>query len=226
MAWIDLRFSSRFPTWPVYLLGCVPAILIFYAALTGDLGADPVKSLEREMGEWGLRFIIAGLAVTPLRRLLGINLLKYRRALGLLAYFYVCLHLLAYLVLDQGLDWRAIWTDIVKRPYITFGMAGFLMLLPLAATSWNGAIRRLGGRAWNRLHRLVYPAALAGAVHYILLVKSWPPEPLIYGGIILALLGLRLNWAWGRYNGRAGGSARPTAPVPADVPPTPPSAPR
>ncbi len=188
----NLRIQPRLPTWPVYLLGLLPFLAYVWQGFYGDLGADPLKTLERGLGEWALRFIIAGLAVTPLRREFGIGLLKYRRALGLLAFFYVLLHLTVYVWPDQGLDWRAIWADIVKRPYITIGMAGFLMLLPLAATSFNAAIRWLGGRNWNRLHRLVYPAALAAAAHYVLLVKSWPLEPLVYAAIVLVLLGWRV----------------------------------
>ncbi|MFV3076254.1 protein-methionine-sulfoxide reductase heme-binding subunit MsrQ [Niveispirillum fermenti] len=186
------RPPPRMPTWPVYLLGLVPAVYYFWQGIYGDLGADPLKVLEHALGEWALRFLIAGLAVTPLRRELGINLLKYRRALGLLAFLYVLLHLGVYAVLDQGLDWRSVGADILRRPYITVGMAGFLLLLPLAATSFNAAIRWLGGRNWSRLHKLVYPAALAGALHYVMLVKSWPLEPLVYAAIVLALLGWRL----------------------------------
>ncbi|MFY8095814.1 MAG: protein-methionine-sulfoxide reductase heme-binding subunit MsrQ [Niveispirillum sp.] len=192
MAIANLRIQPRFPTWPVYLAGLLPALWYLYQAIYGDLGADPLKVLEHAMGEWALRFLILGLAITPLRRELGIGLLKYRRAVGLTAFLYVVLHLLVYLLLDQGLDWTAIWADILKRPYITIGMAGFLLLLPLAATSFNAAIRWLGGRTWNRLHKLVYPAVLAGAVHYVMLVKSWPPEPLVYLAIVLALLGWRV----------------------------------
>lgn len=192
MAIANLRIQPRFPTWPVYLAGLLPALWYAYQILYGDLGADPAKTLEHAMGEWALRFLILGLAVTPLRREFGISLLKYRRAIGLTAFLYVLLHLAVYLLLDQGLDWSAIWADIVKRPYITIGMAGLVLLLPLAATSFNAAIRWIGGRNWNRLHTLVYPAVLAGAVHYVMLVKSWPPEPLVYLGIVLALLGWRV----------------------------------
>ena len=156
------------------------------------LGADPLAVLERDLGVWALRLLIAGLTITPLRQVLGINLLRYRRALGLLAFSYVVLHLPPYLVLDQGLDWAAIFADIVKRPYITVGMASFVLLVPLAATSNNASIRRLGGQAWARLHKLVYIAAAGGALHYVLLVKSWPLEPLVYAAIVAGLLAYRL----------------------------------
>jgi sulfoxide reductase heme-binding subunit YedZ len=189
------RLSSalqRVPVWLVYALGFVPAVAYFALGVMDELGADPMKVLERELGEWALIFLIMGLCVTPLRQLLGLSLLRYRRALGLLGFWYVGLHLVTYMVLDQGLDWAAIWADIVKRPYITVGMASFVLLVPLAATSNSLSIRRLGASAWNRLHKLVYVAAAGGALHYLLVVKSWPLEPLIYAAIIAALLAWRV----------------------------------
>ena len=179
------------PRWAVYALGLAPAAIYFALGLTDRLGADPLNALERELGEWGLRFLIAGLLVTPLRQAAGVNLLRYRRALGLLAFTYAALHLTVYMVLDQGLDWAAIWADIVKRPYITVGMASFILLVPLAVTSNNLSIRRLGGAAWARLHKLVYLAAAGAALHYVLLVKAWPTEPLVYAAIVAALLAYR-----------------------------------
>lgn len=178
----------RIPIWLVYLVGLVPAVLYFTWGVLDQLGADPMRTLEQELGQWALRFLIATLCVTPLRQLIGLNLLRYRRALGLLAFYYAALHLTTYLVLDQGFDWSAIWADIVKRPYITIGMMSFMLLVPLAVTSNNASIRKLGAQGWNRLHKLVYVAAAGGATHYVLLVKSWPLEPLIYAAIVLALL--------------------------------------
>jgi len=180
------------PKIAVYLVGFVPAVWLFYQGINDRLGADPMRYLEQALGLWALRFLIASLTVTPLRQLFGVNLLRYRRALGLLAFYYAALHLVTYLVLDQNLDLAAIWADIVKRPYITIGMATFIVLIPLAVTSNNAAIRRLGGQAWARLHRLVYAAAVGAALHFLLVVKSWPPEPLVYGAIVLVLLGYRL----------------------------------
>jgi methionine sulfoxide reductase heme-binding subunit len=180
------------PKIAVYLVGFVPAVWLFYQGLNDRLGADPMRYLEQALGLWALRFLIATLTVTPLRQLFGINLLRYRRALGLLAFYYACLHLLTYTVLDQGLDFAAIGADIVKRPYITIGMATFSILVPLAVTSNNAAIRRLGGQAWAKLHRLVYLAAIGAALHFVLVVKSWPPEPLVYAAIVAALLGYRI----------------------------------
>ena len=176
----------------LYPIGLIPAAWTFYLGVIDQLGADPMKALERSLGEWALRFLIACLAITPLRRLTGISLLRYRRAIGLLAFIYASLHLTTYLVLDQGLAWAAIWADIVKRPFITVGMLAFLVLVPLAATSNNASIRHLGGAAWARLHRWVYLAAAAAAAHYVMVVKAWPLEPLVYAAIVALLLGYRL----------------------------------
>lgn len=175
----------------LYPIGMIPAAWTFYLGVTDQLGADPMKVLERSLGEWSLRFLILGLAITPLRRLTGISLLRYRRAIGLLAFAYATLHLLTYMVLDQVLDWGAIWADIVKRPFITVGMAAFLILVPLALTSSNAAIRKLGAVRWSRLHRWVYLAAAAAAVHFVMVVKAWPLEPLIYAALVAILLGYR-----------------------------------
>jgi methionine sulfoxide reductase heme-binding subunit len=180
------------PKIAIYIVGFIPAIWLFYEGLNDRLGADPMRYLEQSLGLWALRFLIATLSITPLRQLLNINLLRYRRAIGLLAFYYAALHLTTYLVLDQGLDFAAIFADIVKRPYITIGMATFIVLVPLAVTSNNASIRRLGGQTWARLHRLVYLAAIGAALHFLLVVKSWPPEPLVYAAIVGALLGYRL----------------------------------
>ena len=176
----------------IYVMGMLPAAWYLYLGVMDQLGADPQKTLERLLGLWALRFLIACLAITPLRRLGGPNLARYRRAVGLLAFYYAALHLTVYMLLDQGLDLAAIWADIVKRPYITVGMGAFLVLVPLAITSNAPMIKRLGGAAWQRLHRLVYVAAAAAAGHFIMVVKSWPAEPLIYAAIVAALLLFRL----------------------------------
>ncbi|WP_137387856.1 protein-methionine-sulfoxide reductase heme-binding subunit MsrQ [Rhodoligotrophos defluvii] len=183
--------SPRAINWLIYVVGFMPGLWTFYLGAMDQLGADPVKVLEHTLGLWTLRFLILTLAVTPLRELTRINLLRYRRALGLLAFYYATFHFTTYLVLDQALDLNGIVADILKRPYITIGMFALLMLVPLAITSNNASIRRLGPN-WRRLHRLVYVAAAAGAVHFIMAVKSWPAEPLIYAGIVAALLGYRL----------------------------------
>jgi sulfoxide reductase heme-binding subunit YedZ len=170
----------------------LPAAASIYLGITDQLGADPMKALEHTLGLWSLRFLIIGLAITPLRRLGGPSLLRYRRAIGLLAFFYALLHLVVYIVLDQGLDWSAIWRDIIKRPYITVGMLAFVSLVPLAITSNATMVKRLGGAAWQRLHKLVYVAAAAAAIHFVMLVKSWPAEPLIYAAVTAGLLLFRL----------------------------------
>ncbi len=181
------------PVWTIYLLGVIPAVWLFWLGLTNNLGPEPVKALEHRLGKIGLQFMVAVLLVTPLRRYGGVNLLRFRRALGLLTFFYILLHLMVWLFLDIQLNWAEIWKDIVKRPYITLGMAGFLAMLPLALTSNTLALRRLGAAAWQRLHRLTYVAALAGGLHYLLLVKAWPVEPILYLAAIVGLLALRLH---------------------------------
>ncbi len=180
----------RLPNWAVYLLGALPAPWLFYQGMTGGLGVEPIEALEHEFGELALQLLILGLAISPLRRFAGLNLMKFRRAIGVLTFSYVALHLLIWLVLDVQIP-SQIWADIIKRPYITVGMAAFVLLLPLAITSNNWAVRRLGPR-WRKLHRLVYPAAILGALHYVMLAKGFQIEPLVYLAIILGLLALRL----------------------------------
>lgn len=182
--------ARKIPAWPLYILGAVPPVWLFIAGLTGGLGVDPVKAMEHQMGEWALWLLIASLCITPLRRFAGVNLLKFRRAIGLLAFFYIVGHLLIWLVLDVQIP-SQIWADILKRPYITIGMGAFVLLIPLALTSNNWSIRKLGPR-WRQLHKLVYVSVVLGALHFILLVKGFQIEPLIYMAAILGLLALRL----------------------------------
>ena len=186
----------RLPVWPLYILSALPPLWFLYLGLTGGLGVEPIKELEHRLGELALQVLVAGLAITPLRRHVGINLIRFRRLVGLAAFYYVSLHLLAWLVLDVQMVGQ-IWADIVKRPYITVGMAGFVLLIPLAVTSNRWSIRRLGP-GWHRLHRLVYPAVLLGALHYVMLVKGFQIEPLIYMGAVVVLLALRIRPARGR----------------------------
>ncbi|MEM5477327.1 protein-methionine-sulfoxide reductase heme-binding subunit MsrQ [Pacificibacter sp. AS14] len=181
----------RVPAWPLYIVAVIPPVFMFFAALNGKLGVDPVKSLEHEMGELGLQILIAVLAISPLRRFTGISLIKFRRALGLIGFFYIFLHLLVWLVLDvQIVD--QIVKDILKRPYITIGMAGFVLMIPLAITSNNWSLRKLGPK-WRSLHKLTYPAVILGGVHFVWLVKGWQLEPLIYLAVIVGLLALRIK---------------------------------
>jgi len=180
----------------LFVIALVPLAVLIQKGLNNDLGANPVETINRYTGDWVLRFLLVTLAVTPLRRLFGWNvLLRYRRMLGLFAFFYVCLHFLSYAWLDRYFAVADIIKDVAKRPYITVGFACFLMLIPLAATSTNAMIRRLGARRWQRLHRLVYLVGVGGIVHFLWLVKSDLREPLIYGAILAILLGFRL---WGR----------------------------
>lgn len=182
----------RCPTWLGYVLGSLPALWLMWLIWSGGLGVDPVKELEHRLGKIALQLIVAGLVVTPLRRITGITFLRFRRAIGIMAFVYVTLHLLVWLLFDIQLRWAEIWADIVKRPYITVGMTAFALMVPLVATSNNLALRRLGAAAWHRLHRLTYPAAILGAVHYLMVVKAWPPEPILYLCVVIGLLALRL----------------------------------
>jgi methionine sulfoxide reductase heme-binding subunit len=181
----------RIPSWPLYPLGAVPVVWYFWLALQNRLGADPVRALEHEYGLLSLQLLIAALCVTPLRELVGINLIRFRRAIGLLAFGYALSHFLVWLGLDRQFDWPRITADLVKRPYIVMGFSGLLMLVPLALTSSNAAIRRLGGKTWKKLHRLAYSATALGAVHFVWLVKAWPLEPLLYGAAVALLLAYR-----------------------------------
>ena len=184
----------RVPVWVLWIGGLVPALWFFYLGLTGGLGAEPIKALEHELGLVALQLVVAGLAITPLRRHLGINLLRFRRAVGLLAFTYVGLHLAVWLFLDVQ-DAARIGADILKRPFVTVGFAAFVLMIPLAVTSNDLALRRLGPR-WRRLHRLVYPAAVLGAVHFVWLAKGFQIEPLLYLALILVLLALRVRLSW------------------------------
>ena len=189
----------------IFVLCLLPALELALGWQANTLGANPIETITRASGEWALRFLLITLAVTPLRQLTGWHwLLRMRRMFGLFAFFYVCLHFTTYIWLDQFFDWAAIWKDILKRRFIWIGFAAFVMLLPLAATSFNAAIRWLGGPGWRRLHRLVYAIAICGVVHYWWLVKKDITQPVIYGGVLAALLAFRVVQAW-RNRSRAPG---------------------
>jgi sulfoxide reductase heme-binding subunit YedZ len=177
----------------LFLACLVPAVWLVWAALHGRLGANPISEVTKETGTWTLRFLAITLAVTPLRRLTGWNaLVRYRRMLGLFAFFYGTLHFLTYIWLDQFFDFPGIVKDVGKRPFITAGFSAFVLLVPLAVTSTAGWIRRLGGKRWQALHRLVYVSATLGVLHYWWLVKADVSRPLAYGAIVAALLAARL----------------------------------
>lgn len=179
----------------VFSLSMLPALFLLLAAfgIAGyTLGANPIETLLHEAGQWGLRFLLLTLSITPLRRLTGFNwLIRFRRMLGLFSFFYILSHFLIYALLDQRLDLTAVVADIIERPYITLGIAGLLLLIPLALTSTKSMMRRLG-RHWQRLHRLVYPAAILGVWHFWWQVKQDIREPLVYALILGVLLGWRL----------------------------------
>lgn len=178
--------------WGVFALALTPLGMLIVRALTGDLGANPIESVTHTTGDWALRLLLVTLAITPVRRLTGWNrIVQLRRMLGLFAFFYACLHVTTYVFLDQFFDWRAMIEDVWDRPYITAGLSAFVLLVPLAVTSTNGWIRRLG-RNWSRLHRLVYPAAVIAVVHFLWLVKADLLEPGIYALVLALLLGIRV----------------------------------
>ncbi|HKL55190.1 MAG: protein-methionine-sulfoxide reductase heme-binding subunit MsrQ [Roseovarius sp.] len=183
--------ARRVPTAAIYILCALPVPVLFYMGATGGLGPEPIKALEQELGKIALQLLIAGLAITPLRRIAGINLMKFRRALGLMAFFHVVVHLLVWAVLDVQIA-AQIWADIIKRPYVTVGMAAFVLMIPLALTSNDRALRWLGPR-WRLLHRLTYGVAVLGAIHFLWLTKGFQIEPLAYLAAILGLLALRIR---------------------------------
>lgn len=171
----------------------LPLALGVYWLVTGQLGANPIEAATRHLGWWGLTLLLADLAITPVRQLTGWNrLIALRRPLGLVAFGYLVLHMTNYVAVDHFFDGRTIWTDIVKRPYITVGMAGLLLLVPLAVTSTDGWVRRLGGKRWQRLHYLVYVVGVLGVVHFFLLVKADTREPALFAGVLALLLGYRV----------------------------------
>jgi sulfoxide reductase heme-binding subunit YedZ len=189
-------------TKPVLFALCMMPALFLLARALGwmgpGLGANPVETLLHQLGLWGLRFLLIGLAITPLRRITGWHwLIRFRRMLGLFAFFYVLLHFLTYAILDQGLLLEAIVEDVLKRPYITLGMAALLMLVPLAVTSTRGMMRRLG-KNWQRLHRLVYVAAVLGVWHFYWQVKLDTLDATVYALILAVLLGYRVYYHWVR----------------------------
>lgn len=181
----------------VFLFCLVPLALLSWNAYRGELGANPIEKITHSTGDWTLIFLLLTLAVTPLRKLTSQPwLIRFRRMLGLFAFFYGSLHLMTYVWLDKFFDVHEMLTDIAKRKFITAGMTAFFLMIPLAITSTTGWIRRLGGRNWNLLHRLIYFSAIAGVVHYIWLVKADVRKPLQYAFVLALLLGYRaVAWA-------------------------------
>ena len=182
--------ARKIPAGTMYIVLLIPGVALFWRVVQNP-GPNPVETLEHGLGEFALRVLILGLLITPLRDLFGWNLIKFRRSIGLMAFFYVFAHLLVYLLLDKQLEWDPIIKDITKRPYIIVGVISFLILLPLAITSNNLSIRKLGPVVWRKLHWWVYAACLLGAAHFVLLKKTWQFEPLLYLGIFVVLIGYR-----------------------------------
>jgi sulfoxide reductase heme-binding subunit YedZ len=191
----------------VFVLCLIPLANLAWLGLRHRLGANPIEHITRSTGWWTLAFLLITLTVTPLRRFSNWNwLLKLRRMFGLFAFFYVCLHFTTYIWLDQFFDWHGILKDIGKRPFITVGFSAFVLLIPLAATSTNAMVRRLGGRRWQRLHRAVYAIAVLGVLHFWWLVKKDITEPLVFGALLGLLLLIRLIFA-----ARKAGASTPPA---------------
>lgn len=186
------HWQQQFGKPVVFILCLLPFLILLIQLLTGYLGANPIEAFTRNNGEWGLRFLLITLAVTPLRKIFNISWLqRYRRMLGLYTFFYVFIHLCSYLMLDLFFDWKELWLDIVKRPYITIGMTAFVLLLPLVVTSNSSMMKRLG-RNWARLHKLVYLIAILGIIHFFLLVKADLLLPTIYAVMLVILLSHRI----------------------------------
>jgi methionine sulfoxide reductase heme-binding subunit len=181
----------------VWGLCLAPLGALLWRAAMGDLGANPISFVTNWLGDWTLRLLLASLAMTPLRILFGLSWpLALRRLLGLFAFSYALLHLSVWLVLDHFFDWRQMGADIVKRPYITVGMTALILMLPLAATSTVAAIKTLGGKNWQRLHRLAYVAGVCGVLHYLWLAKKANPDPYYYAAGLALLLAIRaVDWA-------------------------------
>ncbi|HLK03287.1 MAG TPA: protein-methionine-sulfoxide reductase heme-binding subunit MsrQ [Candidatus Acidoferrum sp.] len=189
--------TSKWTKIAVFLVSSIPFVLLSVGLLRNDLGINPVETLQHTTGDWTLRFLVFTLAITPLRKVFQLpELIRYRRMLGLFAFFYVVLHFITYLGPDQSFNLSGMWDDVAKRKFVTVGFAAFLLLIPLAITSTSGMIRRLGGKRWQALHRLVYVSAILGVIHYYWLVKSDVRKPLFYG----ALVGILLLWrVWDSY---------------------------
>ena len=192
--------TSKWTKVVVFIVCLIPLCGLVWRGLHNGLGANPVEFIQLTTGDWTLRFLVFTLCITPFRKLLNLpDLIRFRRMLGLFAFSYLCIHFLTYLVLDQSLDPSAIWKDVAKRPFITVGFLGFLLLLPLAITSTAGWIRRLGGKRWQMLHRAIYFAAVCGVIHYYWKVKSDVRMPLFYGALVAILLLWRLgDWFFKR----------------------------
>lgn len=192
--------TSKWTKVVVFAACLAPFGWLAWRGVHGDLTSDPVQYVTHFTGDWTLRFLVITLAITPLRKILHLpQLIRFRRMLGLFAFFYVCLHFTVWIWPDHDFAWSEMWADVLKRPFITVGFTAFVLLIPLALTSTAGWIRRLGGRRWQMLHRLIYVIAVLGVIHYYWLVKSDVRKPLFYGFLVATLLAWRLGtWLIGR----------------------------
>jgi sulfoxide reductase heme-binding subunit YedZ len=188
--------TSKWTKAALFLTCLVPFVSLVWRAFHSGLGANPVEFVQHATGDWTLRFLVFTLSITPLRKILNLpDLIRFRRMLGLFAFFYVCLHFLTYIGPDQSFQLGGMWKDVQKRRYITVGFTAFVLLIPLALTSTAGWVRRLGGRRWQMLHRAIYVSAVCGVIHYYWLVKSDVRKPLFYAALVAILLAWRLgNW--------------------------------
>ncbi|MBX9633522.1 MAG: sulfoxide reductase heme-binding subunit YedZ [Magnetospirillum sp.] len=192
----------------VFAISLLPLVWLARNAWLGELGINPIETVNRYLGDWALRFLLIALAVTPLRRVTGWpGLARLRRMLGLFAFAYAILHLASYLGLDLFFDWRSFGQDILRRRYISLGMVAFVLLLPLALTSTNGMVRRLGGQRWRALHMLVFPLSMFAVAHYWLMVKADIRAPLVHAAFLASLLGVRLFTQWRKETIPAGGAS-------------------
>jgi sulfoxide reductase heme-binding subunit YedZ len=200
----------RFAKPVLFLAALTPTAWLLWGLFEGDLGANPAETIQLQTGRWAFKFLLLTLAITPLRRLTGWNvLIQYRRMLGLFAFYYASLHFTSYIVLDKYFDWEAMLLDVGKRPFITMGFTAFVLLVPLALTSTKGSIRRLG-RRWQTLHRLIYVSVVCAAIHFIWKVKVATGDPIWYAAIVLLLLGFRVVfWLRKRTVRQAQGAVRP-----------------
>lgn len=202
--------TSKWTKVAVFFLCLIPLGMLVWGGFHNGLGANPVEKIQLTTGDWTLRFLVFTLCITPFRKILNLpDLIRFRRMLGLFAFSYLCIHFLTYLILDQSLDPSAIWRDVAKRPFITVGFLGFLLLLPLAITSTAGWIRRLGGKRWQMLHRAIYFAAVCGVIHYYWKVKSDVRMPLFYGALVAILLLWRLGDWFFKHRADAGTKLAP-----------------
>lgn len=206
MKFFKAVLASKWTKVAVFLLCLVPLALLLWQGYHNDLTLNPVEYVEHRTGDWILRFLCITLVITPLRKILRLpELIRYRRMMGLFAFFYALLHFSTWLGVDRYFEWKLILDDIGKRPFITVGFTGFVLMIPLAITSTAGWIRRLGGKRWQMLHRAIYISAVAGVIHYYWLVKSDVRKPVEYGVIVAALLVWRIaTWILTRPRKRAG----------------------